>query len=148
MYIDLSKHLVLSQNQPKSAKSHQGYSYMPKSGRKFFACGGLKYTCFVRFRAFKYPKFSPAAAKKQCLKCFLVNSPPQAKIFEILHFTICFFNRFLGPFVKLSNNFGSSKSQNFRLRRVLDFAPIRIPPPLQRFLYLWRGGYSYMGGYS
>ena len=112
---------------------------MPKSGRKIFACGGLKYTRFLRFRAFKYPKFSPAAAKKQCLKCFLVNSPPQAKFFEILHFTICFFNGFLGPFVKLSNNFGSSKSQNFRLRRVLDFAPIRIPPR-QRFLYLWRGG--------
>ena len=26
--------------------------------------------------------------------------------------------------------------------------PIRIPPPLNKILYLIRGGYSYKGGYS
>jgi len=61
-----------------------GYSYMggysynyAKIWPKFSACGGLKYIRFLRFRAFKSPKFSPAAAKKQCLRCFYAFKYPK-----------------------------------------------------------------------
>ena len=59
-----------------SYKGEYSYNYA-KIWPKFSACGGLKYIRFLRFRAFKSPKFSPAAAKKQCLRCFYAFKYPK-----------------------------------------------------------------------